>query len=419
MLVTHERQRGFCPSVWSPLQAGDGLLLRLRLVRARATAQQLHGLAKAAKTYGNGLIELTRRANLQLRGVTPSALPDLQAELVRLGFAEAAGHEGRAELLVCPLAGLERSCPGVEMLCAGLSSLLSDSRLMAAWSHKLVVLLANGSGVCDAIHADLHVDVDPARGELAQLRAGGTWRSAHALGAYRVEDVPRAVRTLLELGEPGQSPRMRDVVARRGAAALRALLQPVQQQRARSSVARNSACLGFRTHARRWFGFAVPFGALRSDDCVAIAEAAERFGSGEVAVTPARALLLLDVSPSEREALVRFAQQHEFALAAEAGLELVACSGAPACSAAQGETRPLASELGRVVRDQLRGRATLHVSGCEKSCAHDGTAEVTLVQRADGLRLGFGMDVAAASAGPPLSLADVRAQLASWLEGAR
>ena len=52
-----------------------------------------------------------------------------------------------------------------------------------------------------------------------------------------------------------------------------------------------------------------------------------------------------------------------------------ACPGAPRCASASLATRALALKLA----DRVPGR--LHVSGCEKGCAHPRPAEVTLVGR--------------------------------------
>jgi sulfite reductase beta subunit-like hemoprotein len=100
-------------------------------------------------------------------------------------------------------------------------------------------------------------------------------------------------------------------------------------------------------------------------------------------------------------------------------IELVACSGSPACGSAQGETRELARRLGKLLDGSSRAPATLHVSGCEKSCARDEAADVTLVHAADGLRLGFGRDVRGTLATAPLSLDSVRRQLVERFGGER
>ena len=57
-------------------------------------------------------------------------------------------------------------------------------------------------------------------------------------------------------------------------------------------------------------------------------------------------------------------------------LNVSACPGAPACSAASVETRDLAYALSK------RTSRSVHVSGCSKGCALPRKAEITLVGRA-------------------------------------
>ena len=73
--------KGWCPDAWRPMMAGDGLLVRVRPPLARLTARQVEGLCEAATRYGNGQIDLTSRANLQLRGATDTSWPALLADL--------------------------------------------------------------------------------------------------------------------------------------------------------------------------------------------------------------------------------------------------------------------------------------------------------------------------------------------------
>ena len=76
--------RGFCPGVWTPMEAGDGWIVRVRPSHARIPARRLDRLARLARWGGNGIIELTRRANLQIRGVSSAHLEPLRAELLAL-----------------------------------------------------------------------------------------------------------------------------------------------------------------------------------------------------------------------------------------------------------------------------------------------------------------------------------------------
>jgi precorrin-3B synthase len=88
---------------------------------------------------------------------------------------------------------------------------------------------------------------------------------------------------------------------------------------------------------------------------------------------------------------------------------VIACSGAPACSSAYGETRSLAA----VLQPLLAAGTTLHVSGCEKACASRAAADVSIVLAQDGARLALNADVAAASGAPVETLATISAKLSS------
>jgi sulfite reductase beta subunit-like hemoprotein len=44
-------------------------LVRVKPYLGRMTADRLHSLCGLAMTYGNGMIDLSRRANFQIRGV--------------------------------------------------------------------------------------------------------------------------------------------------------------------------------------------------------------------------------------------------------------------------------------------------------------------------------------------------------------
>ncbi|MBB3473123.1 cobalamin biosynthesis protein CobG [Sphingomonas sp. BK345] len=80
--------RGWCPSAWRPMLAGDGLLLRFRPPLARLTRAQALLVAELATGYGNGAIDLTRRAALQLRGFDEAGWRAAVDRLVSAGLVD-------------------------------------------------------------------------------------------------------------------------------------------------------------------------------------------------------------------------------------------------------------------------------------------------------------------------------------------
>ena len=62
-------RRGACPSLATPMMTGDGLLVRLRPARPGFTFGQFRSLCpRRRETCGNGILEITARGNLQIRG---------------------------------------------------------------------------------------------------------------------------------------------------------------------------------------------------------------------------------------------------------------------------------------------------------------------------------------------------------------
>ncbi len=61
--------KGFCPSLRRPIFASDGLLVRLRFILNTIESEKLISLCDLSRKYGSGLMELTNRGSLQIRGI--------------------------------------------------------------------------------------------------------------------------------------------------------------------------------------------------------------------------------------------------------------------------------------------------------------------------------------------------------------
>src|ERR1700736_3433744 len=108
--VNAPAREGWCPGALRPMETGDGLLVRLRLTGGILTTKNAHAIAACAIRHGNGLIDLSSRANLQLRGVSAETLPDLTSELADLNLLDpSADAEAVRNVVASPLAGLDPS----------------------------------------------------------------------------------------------------------------------------------------------------------------------------------------------------------------------------------------------------------------------------------------------------------------------
>src|SRR5580704_1482783 len=95
------RRRGACPGLSAPMQTGDGLLARL-LTGATIGLDAAAALCAAARQHGNGIIEVTARGSIQIRGLTAASAPAFADAVAALGID---GGDG-VPILTDPLAGL-------------------------------------------------------------------------------------------------------------------------------------------------------------------------------------------------------------------------------------------------------------------------------------------------------------------------
>lgn len=407
--------RGSCPGVWTPMESGDGLIVRVRPQWGRLTAASLRSIARLALETGNGIIELTRRANLQMRGVSLETWPRLRDELVRLALAPPAPEsERRPALLVCALSGLDASGSVLEPLAVELDTLIAELPAASSLSHKFSIVLSGGSCLSGSVAADVHLRLDPASGGLADIVVAGTAHGGVALGRCAQGDAPLVVRRCIEALARSGHGRMRDLALRSERSALISAAGELLPAPHAVAPGGSRRLVGFQVGVRSWVGCAVPFGSGTAAAWSVVADLAEQLGNGEVRLAPSRLVLLPGVSRADASlVLAQLASAGFVTEERSSEVELTACSGAPACRSARGETRRLASELGELLRP-LRRRLSVHVSGCAKSCARDGTADVTIVHGAGGAHLGFGADVPGASAVPALPVGALAARVAAY-----
>jgi precorrin-3B synthase len=80
--------RGWCPGIHEPMPSGDGLLVRVKPPGGRLPAAALRAIADASIRHGNGVIELTSRGNLQIRGLTAESAPRFADAMVAAGLGD-------------------------------------------------------------------------------------------------------------------------------------------------------------------------------------------------------------------------------------------------------------------------------------------------------------------------------------------
>ncbi|RVU16627.1 nitrite reductase [Methylobacterium oryzihabitans] len=164
-------RRGWCPGLARPMPTGDGLLVRLHPPGGGLTAAQMRAVATAARAGGNGLVDVTARANLQIRGVTPESHAGLLAPLMAAGLGDRR-HDGGPQRLT--LSGPAHAALADAVEAAGLA-------VPGLPAKTLVVIEGPDLGFPDT-EADLRLRVGPEGLWFGLAAAAGVaWHRAAAL----------------------------------------------------------------------------------------------------------------------------------------------------------------------------------------------------------------------------------------------
>jgi precorrin-3B synthase len=326
--------KGWCPGALRPMESGDGLLVRVKPWASALTLAQAGGLAAIAERLGNGHIDLTRRANLQLRGVAAPSLPELHHALGQLGLLDSdAEIEAARNIMVGPLAGAE----GRAIASALTEALSTDRRLVARLPNKFGWLVdAPGPLSIIGERADVALCLLP---EGVALRVAGQWVGT----AHRGGLVSSALAALQARLEDRPMPSL---------ARMDAIPVPGERRLGRIGDA---------------FGIAAPFGRLEAGQLRALVALAAKAGASELRLSPWRAVYL--DAEIEGACTLGLIEDDEDPL-----LRIDACPGSPACRAASVDTR---GDARRLAAWGFAG--SLHVSGCAKGCARSAPADLVLV----------------------------------------
>jgi precorrin-3B synthase len=378
------------------MQSGDGLVVRIRPPLGRLSPPQAAAIADAADAHGNGIIDLSARANLQLRGVTEASHPRLIDALRLQGLIDPdIETESLRNLIVTPF----RTSPpptSPSPLHAGTGS--HRARPVPATPARGGFLPPRGAEEGEGAHPSTDTDALAAiltaalsgmpklpgkfgfaidtgpRPVLAQASAdirverAGDGRlilrpDGYPLGRPVTDLAPDAVALaewfVANGGIANNRGRMAALIAR-GLVPPGCTLAPAEPHPAPGPGVREDGVL-----------VALGFGQMRADTLRRLA-----FLGHEIRPTPWRMLFL--AGAAALPAIPGLVTDP-----ADPILRITACTGAPACPQALGDTRHLARRLA----PHLMADQTLHVSGCAKGCAHPTATAITLTATGQGYDL--------------------------------
>jgi precorrin-3B synthase len=315
-----------CPGVLRLHEAADGHLARIRLPGGRIDGRGLLAVAELAER-GNGIVEITSRASLQVRGLSSTTAEPAGALLAEAGLLPSFAHERVRNILASPVAGRHpRSLAVVDDLVAELDRALCAEPVLAGLSGRFLFAVEDGAGLL---------------GHPADITLVATGPTRFRLG-HREFAADEAVGAALD-----------------------------QARRALSTAASAFPEVAYRGHLR--------LGALRQTDGrvaltvlprLARLTPAQIYGlaalGDDIRLSTRRTLTLVDVDPGAAPATAEALGSLELIDDPHSGwFGLTACAGLGACARAERDVRALAEARadGRTGADPPE-----HFAACARNC---------------------------------------------------
>ena len=362
-----------CPGTLALHEAQDGWLARVRLPGGRLSPEQLRALAHAA-ALGNGLLDLTSRANLQVRGLPVDAGARL-AELLRdAGLLPSEAHDRARNLIASPFAGRHpRAVASTDAVVAEIDRRLCADRALAELPGRFLFAVDDGSGLALGQTADVALVARGAdafvlavAGHATAATSGAAPPAALAIAAAHAFLAERGDRRAWRIAELPGGP---DAIAGRLGTTLAGPLR-----------GEHGAVVPGRLRqrdGRRALTALVPLGRLDAEALPALA------ALGQVRLSTERTITLVDLD----DAAVAEAERAvgDLGLVVEDGsgwVGLTACAGLGRCPKARADVRAAAARRAAVRRP---GGPREHWAACERRCGERGDQAVAVAARPDGV----------------------------------
>lgn len=375
-------------------EAADGPLARVRLPGGAVSPAQLRELAACAADLGSGVIELTSRANVQVRGLRSPAV--FASRVAAAGLLPSAAHERVRNIVASPLGGRGPSgCLDTELLVRALDEALCGSPGLAELPGRFLFALDDGTEDVTGLGADVTFATTGPDGRPpsaatpserpppkdtpgGRLLLAGVDTGLTAGQDAAVSLMIAAAQAFLGERAGGGAWRVHELAD--GPARIAARLGGLAAAGAGRStgVGRPRPGRMAQRDGRVAVEAVVPLGRLSAAQARALAN------SGPVIrLTPWRTAMLLDLSPTEAEKAAKVLDAA--GLATDPGSPwagVTACTGRPGCAKALADVR---ADARRWV-ESLEGApgTPVHWSGCERRCGLPRGRIVQMIATTEG-----------------------------------
>ncbi|MGF2038563.1 MAG: precorrin-3B synthase [Nostoc sp. CmiVER01] len=405
-----------CPGLFYATPAADGILSRIRIPGGIINSQQCRAIADIAEQYGGGYVDVTNRANLQVReirtGINAEVLKHLQD--IGLGSRNPVVDHIR-NIMTSPTAGIDPlELIDTRLFVQSWDDYIAAQPALSELSAKFSVCFDGGGiiRVCDRLNDILFaaVLVDGNVYFRLHLSVGAKGQPPSDMGillspeqclpvlgalaevylAHSNTTSKRRLRLLELLNTLGCENYLQEVQQRLPFSLLCSDLTPnlLRKEEEFSTLVQGEGKyqhIGLHPQRQQglfYIGVVLPLGRLESNQMRGLADLATKYGSGTLRLTPWQNLLLTDIPQqwvSDVQTEIAFLGLDSSATNIKSAL--VACSGKKGCAASATDTKDHALGLAEYLetRVTLDCPVNIHFSGCEKSCAQHSKSDITLL----------------------------------------
>ena len=365
-----------CPGVLALHEAADGWMARVRLPGGRVDAAGLDAVDDVA-SWGNGLIELTSRASLQIRGLDGGASEHVADRLRAGGLLPSIAHDRVRNLLASPVAGRHpRSVAASDGVVTELDRGLRADPALADLPARFLFAVDDGSQTVGVPRADVALVAERHVGFRLWLAGACTTLSASATDAPGLAlDAARAFLEVLRDGSDGAW-RVTDVADGPGRLARR-LGGELAPDDPLAPCTLEVGVLA-QNDGRAAVTALPPLGRVDRSTVQRLATLAS-----EVRLSAARTLTIVDVPAGDVVALTGELRSRGLVISHGSGWQgLSACAGLGACTRATADVRTAAAARAGVRSPDAPAE---HWSACERGCGRPVDVAISVVASTEGL----------------------------------
>lgn len=376
-----------CPGVLRLHPAADGHLARIRLPGGRLGATGLRAVAALA-ARGNGVIELTSRASLQVRGLRLKDASWAADLLWDAGLLPSPAHDRVRNILASPLGGRHPAAVlRADGLVTELDRALCDDDELARLPGRFLFVVEDGSWTLRPQRADVTLVACAGAVRLRLDLAGRptTLRAAPADSPALALDAARAFLDLLQ-ADGGDGRRIDDLPD--GAARVaRALGGALSEEAAPVSTGRVVAGALEQADGRYAVTALAPLGRLDRTTLIALGAMLGDEG-GTLRLSPERTLTFVDVPAARARRTTADLEALGLVATPDSCWDGISvCAGLGACVNARVDVRAAATRRASARRQRVGPAIAEHWTACERGCGRPASVPVAVTATATAIRV--------------------------------